>query len=809
MLWGQFGGWRHDNLTALGLWQCGIPTSIELMFPQDAVVRAFRNSYPEEVFQGFQFPVIEDLINAFPFTTYREWRHEQHMEALEELGPALVSRQQIFTARYSSGQQQGAFSHKATLPPLISYQVDKDTHFSRAIQLGKEPSPLEREMLVDDDLEFAADMMCTHAAELGAKREESMQAMEELGRRWQVVDDHLRSHQCASLEGVTSERALGLVGLLYVLTMWPDARYPCELWQGVKGVGFNPWCRVYPFQDAALVNNAYVSEGGLEEAQRLAKSTSASSKVFTVVQEGINKQVGYDEFILSESMKDYERGWCTQPMSWKAMRQHTKGRKDIRTIRRKVVQQPSGKLRLIDDADEGGQSATSEDCNKLRLCSALRPAQHAAILYKRAAKRSMLAYIILLGLLSGGEDWPDAYRHTPMRPEDSYMCIVSWWHPTWGMVVYQRYYSLLFGLPLAVTNFNRYPRWTEAIVRRFVFILFSMYFDDGTIQDLGTEKEAGQDMVGRLMTVLGTPFAPSKRQPMGVKGTFLGLCHDTSMIPVSGNVSFWPKPSLCEKIVGYGKTARASRSFPPGLASKYYGSCNFFESGAYGKIGRSGLNAIKDRQTEKSNVFTEEIDKSMRRMEDIIMLHPRRQLQVWPGNIMRFTGASDAAYESSRGSGGFLVVTYEGVDQQIRMGKEVEISDGIYQYWGDHETYISQLEMLMILVALIDMAPILRGRRGIWYVDNVAALMAMVRGRANSPDLDRMAEILQGAMFALGIWLYFEWVESDANWSDGISREGLKDEWHMRNGFRSSRCGFLAAILQLPLVAVIKVFEFV
>ena len=175
---------------------------------------------------------------------------------------------------------------------------------------------------------------------------------------------------------------------------------------------------------------------------------------------------------------------------------------------------------------------------------------------------------------------------------------------------------------------------------------------------------------------------------------------------------------------------------------------------------------------------------------------------------MRFTGASDAAYEQSVGSGGFLAVLYESHNQQMRIGRVVDIPDTVYCYWGDYETYIAQLEMLMILVAMVDLAPIMRGRRGIWYIDNVAALMAMVRGRANNPDLDRMAEILQGAMYALDMWIYFEWIESDSNWSDGISRSGLKDEWQAANGFYSSHCPFLAALLQLPLVAVIKVFEF-
>ena len=61
------------------------------MYPQESVIQAFRNSYPTDIFADFQFPMIEDLINSFPFTAYREWRVEQQMEELDELGPALVS----------------------------------------------------------------------------------------------------------------------------------------------------------------------------------------------------------------------------------------------------------------------------------------------------------------------------------------------------------------------------------------------------------------------------------------------------------------------------------------------------------------------------------------------------------------------------------------------------------------------------------------------------------------------------------------------------------------------------------------------
>ena len=32
---------------------------------------------------------------------------------------------------------------------------------------------------------------------------------------------------------------------------------------------------------------------------------------------------------------------------------------------------------------------------------------------------------------SGGEDWPDAYRHSPISREESLGCVVIWWHHEW------------------------------------------------------------------------------------------------------------------------------------------------------------------------------------------------------------------------------------------------------------------------------------------------------------------------------------------------------------------------------------------
>ena len=87
-----------------------------------------------------------------------------------------------------------------------------------------------------------------------------------------------------------------------------------------------------------------------------------------------------------------------------------------RLIRRFVITQASGKQRVIDDAAAGGQSDLSADANKLRLCSALQPVQHVGTLF-RAIHKDGGHFPTDEGISSGGEDWPDAYRHTPMSHE--------------------------------------------------------------------------------------------------------------------------------------------------------------------------------------------------------------------------------------------------------------------------------------------------------------------------------------------------------------------------------------------------------
>ena len=62
--------------------------------------------------------------------------------------------------------------------------------------------------------------------------------------------------------------------------------------------------------------------------------------------------------------------------------------------------------------------------------------------------------------------------------------------------------------------------------------------------------------------------------------------------------------------------------------------------------------------------------------------------------------------------------------------------------------------MLMIAHALVNRADMFRKRRGFWFIDNVASLMCLLRGRSDSVDLEKIVQFIHVALFALEASLF-------------------------------------------------------
>ena len=304
-----------------------------------------------------------------------------------------------------------------------------------------------------------------------------------------------------------------------------------------------------------------------------------------------------------------------------------------------------------------------------------------------------------------------------MSSHESLGCIVVWWHPEWNEPAYQVYTGLLFGLPLAVTSFNRYSRLVEALGRRLLFLLVSLYF--ACISDWRSSKGSGQASFERLNTLLGTPFAAEKRQPMSSQGLFLGIDHDVSEALPHGVVKFWVRERLETKLMDIIHASRQTNKLTGGTAAKLYGIANFFEQGIYGRVGCGGLAAIKERQYEKGTIVSPEIDACFSVLEALVRARPRRLFHTLPACPSRFCVASDAALETpGHGSGGFLIVWLTELSQ-LREAFVADIPPSIYTLWSPGDRKIAQLELIMVLYGLAARPAQFRHRRGIWFIDNM------------------------------------------------------------------------------------------
>ena len=135
----------------------GLPTSPTRWWSQEALILAFRKLYPAHFFTNFQFPMVEDIINAAPFNAFPVWLHSRHYETDGPLGPHLADAQVRQTLRTAEGQQVGALNQRAALPPLLSYDLSPDEHFAQALKRGRDLLPTELPAVLDLDLAFAAD----------------------------------------------------------------------------------------------------------------------------------------------------------------------------------------------------------------------------------------------------------------------------------------------------------------------------------------------------------------------------------------------------------------------------------------------------------------------------------------------------------------------------------------------------------------------------------------------------------------------------------------------------------------------------
>ena len=125
-----------------------------------------------------------------------------------------------------------------------------------------------------------------------------------------------------------------------------------------------------------------------------------------------------------------------------------------------------------------------------------------------------------------------------------------------------------------------------------------------------------------------------------------------------------------------------------------------------------------------------------------------------------------------------------------RTGAYLTFHQDTLDLWGYRQAKLEEggnpialCEGAMVPIALYTEASKLKHCDVLWFVDNTSALHSMIKGSARSEWLDRSVALFHFLAFHHDVHVWFEFVDSESNWSDGISRDLGEDKWAKQHGF--------------------------
>ncbi len=163
----------------------------------------------------------------------------------------------------------------------------------------------------------------------------------------------------------------------------------------------------------------------------------------------------------------------------------------------------------------------------------------------------------------------------------------------------------------------------------------------------------------------------------------------------------------------------------------------------------------------------------------VLAMDARRVMKVHRARRSCIVVASDGASEEA--SGASVAALF--CSPEARWGWCGELSDVAMGSWAEVRNPILKVEFYAIVIGLLVSWDSVVGCDLIWFVDSTAALAAAIKGTSKDQDVVAMTQLLYFLLFAGDIRVYWEYVESDSNWSDGASRDLLADLWSRQHGF--------------------------
>eukprot|EP00392_Amoebophrya_sp_AT5.2_P004788 g4797.t1 len=350
-----------------------------------------------------------------------------------------------------------------------------------------------------------------------------------------------------------------------------------------------------------------------------------------------------------------------------------------------------------------------------------------------------------------------------------------------------------FGSLWAVSAWVRISMLCRFILKEELGILTSIYIDDL----LAIEKDELADQAEEILTAFfrATGFRESEnKRERGKKLRVLGVFYDISGREVVCDLPLGKRQDLDEALAKCLRAARAGSLRVQGLQS-VAGKVNFLlVATKYTALAAalsplySGIAGIDDKTAVVPGCS--ELAPALEHLRKLVAVAPPFRLNCDEDPNDRAVLWTDAADDEVSSSICFV----------LRVGDRVycaarPLPEGVRSVFKQRkEKIINLVETLAVLWALEAVAPVIRGKKLVLFIDNSAALFSILKGTSSDILSRILAQAVRCSALQLGVLWTLRYVSSEDNPADG----GTRPELFERLAKVIGESGLTCSVLKFP-----------
>ena len=669
-------------------------------------------------------------------------------EEYRELPPCAIGarqRSQIYAGL--SGQRFSSESARG-LDHLLPSGLGKEAHMLQSSAL---PSPFLTREWPDADVEFVAYTIGVWRELLPLLAQRQRQVVRSVIQAVSPLQEALCRFRCDSAIRVAANKNAAVIAFFTSLLRWPDVWQAKEMIRGFSIVGDLPVSGLF---------RAITPHLSKDPDTQAWLASDAVAAVDAILQSSPGKHAAEIQRVTE---KEQAKGFCSEWMT-RSQLDARFGRGGWRPLERFLIVQADGKLRVIDNARRTGHNLHTEMNEIIHVVSVefVAAAAQQVANHLPPHERPPQETSSWLRMRIATDDLPDAYRGHPVRDDQLCFSIVAVFveGAGWRFTIL---YGLAFGLESAVVNFNRLPLLAVAVCRRCLSGMNAAYFDDELSVDFHSESAVSQLAFKLVCKAFGAEPQAAKSFPPAPDRKYLGTSVHVGAFLCEGTICVQPKFATVVKVCTRLQAALQSGTLPRDLAGRLRG---------YGAKYASPL--LTRFQHGESEVLSAEDKLVLQSLLAIVLQAPPRMfcLQACARPFTRVY--SDASFEGGVLRLGWVLFPSDGAQPQ---GGTCLVPSAVLESWKSRRQQIYPGETLAVLLVPMLLPQYFVAADVLWFIDNQASVTAVIKGCSAEGDVHEIAHLAAVSRCAQRTKVWFEWIDSDSNPSDGLSRLGLLDPW--------------------------------